>query len=134
MVVTNRTHRDTPEEVLKRIVEPRRKAARISLRLAGERAGMSEGSWRQLVRNGVMVGGQWMVRRPRRDQVLAMARAVDALSDAAEALAATPEEVAEAEERVTITDPAEEEIMRLRHLKPAERLALIARLHELRDE
>lgn len=124
----------TPEEVLASIVEPRRKAARMSLRTAGDRAGMSEGTWRQLVANGVKTAGQWVPRYPRRDQVLAMAAAVDALEEAAAAMEAAPEEVEEARNRVNLTDPAEEEIMRMRHLRPAERLALIQRLQELRGE
>lgn len=125
---------NTPEDVLARIVEPRRRAARLSLRTAGERAGMSEGYWRQLVAKGVMANGTWVERRPRRDQVLAMAAAVDALKEAAAALDATEDEVAATEDQVVILDPAEEEIMRMRHLRPAERLALIERLQQLRSE
>lgn len=113
-----------PAKVLASIVEPQRKRARISLRAAGERAGMSEGSWRQLAASGVNVGGKWVARSPRRDQVLAMAMAVNVLDEAAEALGATPDEVAATRERVVILDPAEEEIMRMRHLQPRERLAL----------
>lgn len=80
-----------------------------------------------------MQNGTWIKRHPRRDQVLAMALAVDVLDEAAKKLAAAPEEVDEVQHRVVILDPAEEEIMNLRHLKPAERLALLARLQELRE-
>lgn len=131
---STKTQAKTPDKVLADVVEPRRKAARISLRTAGERAGMSEGTWRQLVANGVSVGGRWMIRKPRRDQVLAMAAAVDALQEAAEAMRATDDEVAATHERVVVPDPAEEEILRMRHLRPAERLALIQKLQELRQE
>lgn len=126
--------RALPSSVLAEIVEPRRKSAHVSLRAAAERAGMSEGSWRQLVASGVKVGGKWVERHARRDQVLAMAAAVDVLDEAAKALSATKEEVSAALERLALVDPAEEEIMRMRHLRPTERLALIERLQELRQE
>lgn len=124
----------TPGEVVRTVIEPRRKRLRIALRAAGERAGMSEGSWRQLVAGGVMVNGTWSTREPRRDQALAMAAAVGCLDEAAGLMRATPDEVAATKALVVIPDPAEEEIMNLRHLKPAERLALLEHLGRLRHQ
>lgn len=95
---------------------------------------MSEGTWRQLVAGGVMSGGRWITRTPRRDQVLDMALAVDVLEEVASYMKATADEVQDTRTRVVIMDPAEEEIMQAKHLKPMEKLRLLERLHELRGE
>ncbi len=138
MTPTERRARATavqdPENVLVQIVEKNRKKLRISLRTAAERAGLSESTWRQLVAGGVNVAGRWVNRVPRRDQVLDMALAVGCLDEAAEALGADPAEVMEARDRVILVDPAEEEIMTLRHLRPTEKLRLIEELQRLRGE
>lgn len=115
-------------------VERRRKAQRLSLRTASSRAGMAEATWRQLAAGGVKVAGRWVNRTPRRDQILDMAYAVGALDEVAELMKATPDEVADTQRRVIITDPAEEEIMALRNLRPLEKLRLIEALGELRKE
>jgi hypothetical protein len=120
--------------VLTHIVEPRRRSARISLRTAAERAGISEANWRQLAAGGVNVGGQWVNRRVRRDQVLRMAHAVGCIEEAAAAIEATEDEVAEAERHVVVLDPAEEELMNSRNLSPIEKLRLIEQLQALRKE
>lgn len=125
---------EDPSLVLRNVIETRRKAQRISLRLAAARAGMAEATWRQLVAGGVNAGGRWVTRTARRDQVLAMAHAVGALPDVAARLDATPDEVADTERNVILTDPAEEEILALRHLRPVEKLRLIEALNRLRDE
>lgn len=119
--------------ILRRIVEDRRVSQRVSLRLAAERAGMAEATWRQLVAGGVNVGGRWVNRVARRDQVLDMAHAVGCLDDAADAMDATPDEVEDTRARVVIADPAEEEIMRMRNLRPREKLLLIETLAQLRE-
>lgn len=116
------------------VVEKRRKAQRISLRTAASRAGMAEATWRQLAAGGVKVAGRWVNRQPRRDQVLDMAHAVGALVEVGAMMKATPDELTDTERRVIITDPAEEEIMALRHLRPLEKLRLIEALEELRKE
>jgi hypothetical protein len=138
MTPTSRRDRATaaqaPGDVLVNIVEKNRKRMRISLRLAAERAGISESTWRQLVAGGVNVGGKWVNRTPRRDQVLDMALAVECLEEAVTALAAGEEEVMAARERVVFTDPAETEILNMRHLRPNEKLRLLDALHTLRDE
>jgi hypothetical protein len=85
-----------------------------------------------LVNGGLSVNGRWVNRTPRRDQVLDMAMAVGCLEDAARALEAQPDEMMAARERVVIIDPAEEELMNLRHLAPAEKLRLIQELQRLR--
>lgn len=95
---------------------------------------MSEGTWRQLVNGGVHNGGRWIHRTPRRDQVLDMARAVDVLEEVAELIQATDDEVQDTRNRVVILDPAEEEIMNIKHLKPLEKLRLLERLQELRRD
>lgn len=123
-----------PATVLVNIVEKNRKKLRISLRTAAERAGLSESTWRQLVAGGVNVGGKWVNRVPRRDQVLDMALAVECLDEAVTALGAKEDEVMAARERVIFTDPAEEEILNMRNLRPVEKLRLIEALHSLRDE
>lgn len=120
--------------ILQRLVEVRRTAQRISLRAAAERAGMAEATWRQLVAGGVNAGGRWVNRVARRDQVLDMAHAVGALDEAADAIDATPDEVEDTRNRVVIVDPAEEEIMRMRNLRPREKLLLIEQLARLRAE
>lgn len=121
-------------QVLVAVVETHRKRSRMSLRAAADRAGLSESTWRQLVAGGVNVAGRWVNRVPRRDQVLDMALAVGCLDEAAEALGADPAEVMEARDRVILVDPAEEEIMTLRHLRPTEKLRLIEELQRLRGE
>lgn len=123
-----------PAAVLVHVVEKQRKRSRMSLRAAADRAGISEGTWRQLVAGGLNVAGRWVNRVPRRDQVLDMALAVGCLDEAAEALAATPDEVMASRDRIILVDPAEEEIMTLRHLRPAEKLRLIEELQRLREE
>jgi transcriptional regulator with XRE-family HTH domain len=132
--MTPSTDKASAHTVLVEVVESKRKAARLSLRTAADIAGMSEATWRQLVAGGVNAGGKWVERHPRRDQVLDMARAVGALDVAADALDATPDEVEAAERRVIVTDPAEQEIMSMRHLRPVEKLALIQELEKLRGE
>lgn len=128
------TETTSPGTVLNDIVEPRRKRGHISLRTAAQRAGMSEGTWRQLVAQGVSQNGRWYHRNPRRDQVLHMAQAVGVLEDAARALRATQDEIRDARETVVINDPATEEIMGLRHLRPAEKLQLLEALSAMRRE
>ncbi len=123
-----------PLWVLQQIVEPHRKRERVSLRTAAERAGLSEATWRQLASGGVMNRGRWVTRQPRRDQVLAMALAAGCGDLATSALEATPDEVEVAKRAVVILDPAEEEIMGARHLRPAEKLRLIEELARLRAE
>jgi hypothetical protein len=105
----------------------------MSLRAAADRAGISEATWRQLVNGGLSVNGRWVNRIPRRDQVLDMAMAVGCLEEAAVALAAQPDEMLAARDRVVIVDPAEEELMNLRHLAPTEKLQLIQELQRLRS-
>jgi len=129
-----KTESASPAQVLNDIVEPRRKRAHISLRTAAQRAGMAEGTWRQLAARGVRQNGRWYERRARRDQVLAMAHAVGVIDDAARALGATQDEIRDATASVVINDPAVEEIMSLRHLRPNEKLLLIEALEEMRDE
>lgn len=123
-----------PAEVLVTIVEKQRKRSRMSLRTAADRAGISEATWRQLVAGGLNVAGRWVNRVPRRDQVLDMAVAVGCLDEVIEAMEATPEEAMEARHRIILIDPAEEEIMGLRHLRPVEKLRLIEELQRLRSE
>lgn len=124
----------TPAWVLVNIVEPQRKANRISLRQAATHAGISESNWRQLRDGGVPVNGQWVERTPRRDQVLDMAMAVGCLDDAAKAMGATKDEVQDTLRRIHVPDPAEEEIMASKHLSNTEKLRLIEALHRLRQE
>lgn len=133
MVTTSRTG-ISPQSVLEDVVEPARKAARISLRAAAERAGMSEGTWRQLVAGGVMQRGTWVPRHPRRDQVLDMAASVQVFEEVAALLDASQEERRDSQMRVVILDPAEEEIMAMRALRPREKLALLEELRNLRAE
>lgn len=123
-----------PAQALVEIVEKARKRSRMSLRTAADRAGMSEATWRQLVAGGLKVAGRWVNRTPRRDQVLDMALATGCLDEVAEAIGAEIDEVIEARQRIILIDPAEEEIMGLRHLRPAEKLRLIEELQRLRDE
>lgn len=129
-----RTKEPDTTAILKRLVETRRAAQRLSLRAAADRAGMAEATWRQLVAGGVNQGGRWVNRVARRDQVLDMAHAVGALDEAADAIDATPDEVEDTRNRVVIADPAEEEIMRMRNLRPREKLLLIEQLAQLRKE
>ena len=119
--------------MLRSIVEKQRKRSRMSLRAAADRAGISEATWRQLVNGGLSVNGRWVNRTPRRDQVLDMAMAVGCLEDAARALEAQADEMLAARERVVIVDPAEEELMNLRHLAPSEKLRLLEELQRLRS-
>lgn len=121
-----------PSAVLTNIVEPRRKRGHISIRHAADKANMSEATWRQLVNQGVTANGKFFRRRPRRDQVLDMAHAVGVLNDAARALRATEDEVADTKARVINRDPASEEILGMRHLGATEKLRLLATLEELR--
>jgi hypothetical protein len=121
-------------KILRDLVEVRRIAQRISLRTAADRAGMAEATWRQLVAGGVNQGGRWVNRVARRDQVLDMAHAVGALDEAADDIDATPDEVEDTRNRVVLVDPAEEEIMRMRNLRPREKLVLIEQLARLRKE
>lgn len=123
-----------PATALSVIVEEQRKKARVSLRAAADRAGISESTWRQLVAGGLNVAGRWVNRTPRRDQVLDMAIAVGCIDEVATAIGAAPDEVMAARERIVLVDPAEEEILSLRHLRPAEKLRLIEELQRLRDE
>lgn len=123
-----------PAAVLQNTVEQRRKQAHLSLRTAAARAQISEATWRQLVAGGVMAGGNWVKRYPRRDQVLDMAHAVGVLDEVAELMDATPDEVRDTQRRVIVVDPAEEEIMNLRTLRPLEKLRLIESLNALRRE
>lgn len=125
-----------PPTLLQEIVEPRRKHLGLSLRRAASRAGMSEATWRQLVRGGVSVRDEWVPRTPRRSQMLTMAAAVsqDALLLMSEALEASPEEVDLARGRVHLPDPAEEEILASRHLLPEEKLRLVETLRRLRSQ
>jgi hypothetical protein len=130
---TKQSHTREPADVLRSIVERQRKRSRMSLRAAADRAGISEATWRQLVNGGLSVNGRWVNRIPRRDQVLDMAMAVGCLEEAAVALAAQPDEMLAARDRVVIVDPAEEELMNLRHLAPTEKLQLIQELQRLRS-
>ena len=116
------------------VIEARRKAQRLSLRTAATRAGMAEATWRQLAAGDVKVAGRWVNRQPRRDQLLDMAHAVGALDEVGAIMEATDDEKVDTERRVIITDPAEEEIMALRHLRPLEKLRLIEALEDLRSE
>ena len=122
--------------LLHTIVEPRRKSRQLSLRRAASRAGMSEATWRQLVRGGVTAQGQWVTRIPRRLQLLTMAAAVDDETFACmvDALEATDGEQEAARSRVHIPDPAEEEILASRHLRPEEKLRLVEVLRTHRGE
>jgi transcriptional regulator with XRE-family HTH domain len=121
--------------LLREIVEPRRKRLGLSLRRAAGRAGMSEASWRQLVRGGVNVRDEWITREPRPDQLLVMAAAVspETLAEVTEAVDPSPEEVHSARSRVHIPDPAEEEIMASKHLRPEEKLRLLEALRRVRS-
>jgi transcriptional regulator with XRE-family HTH domain len=121
-------------DLLQSVVEPRRKAQQLSLRRAAARAGMSEATWRQLVRGGVTTQGQWVPRVPRRMQVLTMAASVDeeTFEHMVGALDATADEQKTARARVHIPDPAEEEILASRHLLPDEKLRLVEVLRSLR--
>lgn len=123
-----------PTRILTRYVEPGRKRARLSIRDAAERAGLSEATWRQLVNGKVKSNGYWITRTARRDQLLDMAHAVGVEDVVAKEISATPEELHESKSRVVILDPAESEIMKARHLRPAEKLRLLEQLRELRDE
>ena len=125
---------ETSPALLRRIVEPRRRVQGLSLRRAAARAGMSEATWRQLTRGGVTVRGVWAPRTARRDQLLAMAAAVDddAFTKMVAALSATPEEQEAARSSVYVPDPAEEEILGSRHLTPEEKLHLVSALRQLR--
>lgn len=129
-----KTKQVEPHVALVEIVEERRKRARISLRAAADRAGISESTWRQLVAGGVNAGGRWVNRTPRRDQVLDMAVAVECLDEVAAAIGATADEALAARDRIILVDPAEEEIMTMRHLRPSEKLRLIEELNRLRGE
>lgn len=122
--------------LLQEIVEPRRKHLGLSLRRAASRAGISEATWRQLVRGGVNVRDEWVPRAPRRSQLLTMAAAVsqEALLLMSEALEASAEEVEQARDQVHLPDPAEEEILASRHLLPEEKLRLVETLRRLRRE
>lgn len=120
-------------EVLRRVVEPRRRSIRMSLREAARRAGMSEANWRQLVAGGLSQNGTHIARMARRDQVLSMALAVGALDDAADVLHATEPELREARDRVVVPDPAEKEILGARFLSADEKLHLLSRLREFRE-
>jgi transcriptional regulator with XRE-family HTH domain len=122
--------------LLQEIVEPRRKQLGLSLRRAASRAGISEATWRQLVRGGVNVRDEWVPRAPRRSQMLTMAAAVsqEALLLMSEALEASAEEVELARDQVHLPDPAEEEILASRHLLPEEKLRLVETLRRLRGE
>ena len=126
---------DASRNLLADLVEPRRKSQALSLRRAADRAGMSEATWRQLVRGGVTTQGQWVARVPQRIQLLTMAAAVgeDALTHMVEAVSATEEETAAARARVHIPDPAEEEILGSRHLLPEEKLRLVEALRAYRS-
>src|SRR5918996_2208715 len=120
--------------LLQTVVEPRRKTQQLSLRRVAARAGMSEATWRQLVRGGVSAQGQWVPRVPRRVQLLAMAASVDegTFERVVTALDATPDEQETARAQVHIPDPAEEEILASRHLRPDEKLRLVEVLRGLR--
>lgn len=123
-----------PLWTLQNVVEERRKTQRISIRTAASRAGISEASWRQLVAGGVNSAGRWVNRHPRLDQVLDMALAVDALEEAAACMHAPEDEVRQAHKRVVVADPAEEEIMGMRNLRPIEKLRLLEELQRLRQD
>jgi transcriptional regulator with XRE-family HTH domain len=120
--------------LLQTVVEPRRKAKQLSLRRAAARAGMSEATWRQLVRGGVTAQGNWVPRVPRRLQLLTMAASVDeeTFERVVSALDATADEQETARAQVHIPDPAEEEILGSRHLRPDEKLRLVEVLRSLR--
>ena len=60
-------------------VERARRGARISLRDAAARAGMSEANWRQLVAGKVRSNGDQVERVARTDQALDMAVSVGVL-------------------------------------------------------
>lgn len=135
--VANVNRNDQHQEavrVLAKIIEPRRKQQRISLRDASDRAGMSEATWRQLVAGGVNQSGVWVDRIARRDQLLDMAQAVDCLHKVATEIEATDDEIASAQRRVVIPDPAEQEIMSSRFLGTYEKLRLLEELRQLREE
>jgi transcriptional regulator with XRE-family HTH domain len=122
--------------LLEEVVEPRRKRQGLSVRRAATRAGMSEATWRQLVRGGVRVRDQWLAREPRPDQLLVMAAAVspETLALVTDAIDPSPDEVEAARRKVHIPDPAEEEIMASKHLRPEEKLRLLEVLRRLREE
>jgi transcriptional regulator with XRE-family HTH domain len=122
--------------LLEEIVEPRRKRLGLSLRKAADRAGMSEATWRQLVRGGVNVRDEWVRRAPRRSQLLTMAAAVseEALALMSDALEASTEELDQARRQVHVPDPAEEEILTSRHLRPEEKLRLVETLRLVRGQ
>lgn len=120
--------------LLREVVEPARRRAGLSLREAGRRSAMSEASWRQLVAGGVRIRGTHVERRARRDQVLRMAHAADCLADVAGRLGASAAELERLHARLPVIDPAEQEILALRHLHPEEKLRLVALLKDLRAE
>lgn len=122
-----------PAKILARYVEPGRKAARLSQRDAADRAGISEGTWRQLVNGKVKSNGYWISRTARRDQLLDMAHAVGVGDVVAKEIRASEQEVEESKSRVIILDAAEMEIMKARHLRPLEKLRLLEQLRDLRD-
>ena len=109
-------------------VERRRKGARISLRDAAARVGMSEANWRQLTAGKVRANGDEIERVARIDQALDMGMAVGALDEIAEILGVDDAEVEAARQRVVIEDPAVMEIMSIRHLSAREKLVLIEAL------
>lgn len=82
-------------------VEAARKQRRLSVREASDRAGISEGRWRQLVKGYQSAGGHQVPAHPRDTTVMGMARAVGLDVNEALALAGlAPLEVPE----VTLTD------------------------------
>lgn len=119
--------------LLVNVIEPARRRHGLSLREAARRAGMSEASWRQLVRG---VYADKITRRwPARHQVLDMAIAVGELEATAATLMATPEEIQAAHHRAAlIPDEAENELMNMRHLTPTEKVTLLRALRDMREE
>lgn len=118
--------------VLTTIVEPARLERLMSIRRAARAAGMSESLWRQLVtaRHSNRGVGH---RYPTRAQVLDMAAAVGVQCEAAAALKASADEVADSRRRRPILpDEGEQEIRRARHLTSCEKAALIDTLRNVR--
>lgn len=130
------TRRKPSDRAIKRgleLVEKRRAAEHLSQREAGKRAGLSEATWRQLIAGGVYQRGEWINRIARRDQLLDMAAAVGNLHDVADVIDATPDEVEAAQTRVYVPDPAEEDILAIRHATTEEKLRLLDLLQQMRE-
>lgn len=113
-------------------IERHRESARVSIREAARRAGVADGTWRQLVAGQVVLNGRVVKREARRDQLLVMAAAVEALEEVTAIVGASSKESDAAAKVVVIPDPAEEHIMGSRHLDLDEKVLLVKTLQAYR--